>query len=404
MSWQETCVMEQRIGFIMDVLDGTYNMSELCQAYGVSRKTGYKWLDRYVRGGPEALKDLSRAPHSHPQEITAFVRQAILAVKKSFPRWGAPQIRARLEREHPDWDRYPAVSTIGLLLSRQGLTQPRRGRRRAAAVPTELPLTSGRYANQVWCADYKGWFRTADGSRCNPLTITDQSSRCLLCCRHVPRMDYEGARRWFERTFRRYGLPEVIRTDNGTPFSSTGLGGLSRLSYWWIRLGIWPERIEPGHPEQNGRHERMHRTLKAYTASPPASTLTSQQTRFNDFQKEYNQERPHEALEMRTPWECYRPSPRPYPSRLGEITYPDHLRIRKVKQSGEIKLFNQVLYVSQSLAGQPVGIEPIDEDLSRLWYCSYELGRIDHRNWKIIPTKPTQNPCPGTWADREHKP
>jgi transposase InsO family protein len=396
--------MEQRMQFVIDVLDGTYNISELCLAYSVSRKTGYKWLDRYLRCGPEALKDLSRAPHSHPQEITVLVKQSILAVKKRFRRWGAPQIRARLEREHPDWDRYPAVSTIGLLLKRQGLTQPRRGRRRATATPTELPLTSGRYANQVWCADYKGWFRTADGSRCNPLTITDQASRCLLCCRHVPQMDYDGARTWFDHTFRRYGLPEVIRTDNGTPFSSTGLAGLSRLNCWWIRLGIWPERIEPAHPQQNGRHERMHRTLKAYTASPPASTLPAQQKRFNAFQKEYNQERPHEALGMRTPAECYVSSPREYPKRLPEIAYPDSMRMRRVKHSGEIKLFNQLLYVSQCLAGQPVGIEPISDDLSRLWYCNYELARIDHRNWKLIPTKPTQKPCPGTWADSEHKP
>lgn len=403
MSWQETCVMEQRIQFVMDVMDGTYTVTELCEAYLISRKTGYKWLGRYQTDNPASLADRSRAPHSHPQEVSVAVKQAILAVKTRFPRWGAPQIRARLEREYPDWGHYPAVSTIGLFLYKQGLTR-RRCRRHAAATPTELPLTSGRYINQVWCADYKGHFQTKDGSRCNPLTISDQASRYLLCCQHVQRMNYDLARPWFERTFRRYGLPEVIRTDNGVPFASIGLGGLSRLSYWWIRLGIRPERIEPGHPEQNGRHERMHRTLKAYTATPPAQTLSGQQKQFNAFRKEYNQERPHEAIGMRTPSACYQRSPREYPSRLPMITYPDSMRIRQVKNSGEIRLFNKLLYLSQSLSGQPVGIEQIDEDYSRVWYCSYLLGCVDHRNWRIIPAKSIQNLCPGTWAEDDCKP
>lgn len=401
MSWQETCVMEQRFQFIVDVLDGTYNMSELCEHYGISRKTGYKWLRRYQRGGPEALQDLSRAPHSHPQEISVSVKQVILAVKKRFPHWGAPQIRNRLQRDHPDWPQYPAVSTIGLFLHRQGLTRSRRPRRRAT--PTESPLTSGRYANQVWCADYKGHFQTKNGRRCNPLTISDQASRYLLCCRHVSRMDHDSARTWFERTFRRYGLPEVIRTDNGSPFSSIGLGGLSRLSYWWIRLGIWPERIEPGHPEQNGRHERMHRTLKAYTASPAAATLSAQQKRFDAFRKEYNDQRPHTALGMQTPSECYVRSPREYPSRLPEISYPDPMRVRRVKGSGEIMLNNKSLYVAQSLAGETLGIEQIEEDCSRMWYCDYLLGQIDHRRWQIIPTKPTSFVRPASWTGDEHK-
>lgn len=403
MSWQETCVMEQRIQFVIDVEDGTYPMTELCKAYGISRKTGYKWLGRYEPGNVRSLMDRSRAPHSHPQEISVVVKQAILSVKERFSRWGAPQIRARLEREHPQWDHYPAVSTIGLFLHKRGLTRPRK-RLRRRATPTERPLTSGRYVNQVWCGDYKGHFQTADARRCNPLTITDHASRYLLCCRHAGRMDYKGARTCFERAFREYGLPEVIRTDNGAPFASVGLAGLSRLSYWWIRLGIYPERIEPGHPEQNGRHERMHRTLKAYTASPPAATLAAQQRRFNAFRKEYNEERPHSALAMRTPSECYRPSLRVYPSRLPAICYADSMRVRKVKGNGEIKMNNRLLYVSQALAGEPVGVEPIDEACSRLWYCNYLLGQIDHHYWRIIQTNRTHNACPGTWAPGEHKP
>ena len=385
MPWTETCVMQERVKFIMEVLDGTYSMTELCNYYQISRKTGYKWLDRYQQGGIEALHNRNRKPHSHPHEILHQVKVSILAIKKRFPKWGAPKIRSRLERIHPIWSSYPAISTIGLFLHKQGLTHPRRRRRKAT--PTELPLTSGRYSNQVWCADFKGHFKTGDGNRCNPLTISDHSSRYLLCCRHLDRMSYELTRMRFERVFREYGLPEVIRTDNGTPFSSRGLGGLSRLSYWWIRLGIHPERIEPGHPEQNGRHERIHKTLKDHTAKPPAKTLRQQQKRFNGFCVEYNEYRPHEALEMRTPSQCYSSSIREFPSRLSQASYPDHFQIRKVQMHGEIRYSCRKLFVTECLYGEYIGIERIDEDVSLLWYCDYLLGRMDHRKWQISPVK-----------------
>ena len=385
MPWTETCVMEERVKFIMDVLDSTYCMTELCSYYGISRKTGYKWLDRYQQGGIEALRNHSRAPHSHPHEIPPQVKESILAIKKRFPRWGAPKIRTRLKRIHPAWDSYPAISTIGLFLHKQGLTCRRRHRRKATS--TELPLTSGSYSNQVWCADFKGHFRTGDGSRCNPLTISDHASRYLLCCRHVNRMSHDLVKMRFERIFREYGLPEVIRTDNGTPFASHGLGGLSQLSYWWIRLGIHPERIEPGHPEQNGRHERMHKTLKEHTARPPARSLREQQRRFNEFCVEYNEHRPHEGLEMRTPLECYRGSIRKFPSRLSQVRYPDHMQIRRVYLHGDIMYKGRRLFATESLRGEYVGIEQVDEDVSLLWYCSYLLGRIDHRKWQIEPVK-----------------
>jgi transposase InsO family protein len=377
--------MEERVKFIIEVLDGTYSMVELCDYYGISRKTGYKWLDRYRQGGIEAVHDRSRKPHGHPNEISRQVKESILAIKKRFPKWGAPKIRSRLERIHPAWDSYPAISTIGLFLRKQGLTHPRKRRRKAT--PTELPLTSGHYINQVWCADFKGHFKTGNRDRCNPLTISDHASRYLLCCRHLDYMSYELVKMRFERVFREYGLPEVIRTDNGTPFSSRGLGGLSRLSYWWIRLGIHPERIEPGHPEQNGRHERMHRTLKNHTAKPPAKTLPQQQRRFNEFCVEYNEHRPHEALEMRTPSECYSGSIRKFPSRFPQISYPDYMRIRKVYQHGDIMYKGKRLFVTESLCGEHVGIEQIDEDTSLVCYCSYLLGRIDHRKWQIEPVK-----------------
>jgi transposase InsO family protein len=393
--------MEERVKFIMDVLDSTYCMTELCSYYGISRKTGYKWLDRHRQGGIEALHNHSRAPHNHPHEISRQVKDSILAVKKRFPRWGAPKIRSRLERIHPAWDSYPAISTIGLFLHKQGLTCRRKRRRKAT--PTELPLTSGRYSNQVWCADFKGHFNTGDGSRCNPLTISDHASRYLLCCRHLVRMSYELVKMRFERVFREYGLPEVIRTDNGTPFSSRGLGGLSRLSYWWIRLGIHPERIEPGHPEQNGRHERMHKTLKEHTARPPARSLREQQRRFNEFCVEYNEHRPHEALEMRTPLECYRGSIRKFPSRLSQVSYPEHMQIRRVYLHGDIKYKGRRLFATESLRGEYVGIEQVDEDVSLLWYCSYLLGQIDHRKWQIEPVK--SRPLISAAAEiSEHKP
>jgi len=385
MPWMETYVMEQKVKFIMELIDGNYTMAELCRYYNISRKTGYKWLGRYEQAGIEALSDRSRAPHNHPHEMSHQVKDSILMIKKRFPKWGAPKIRARLERIHSVWDSYPAISTIGLFLHKQGLTNPRKRRRKAT--PTELPLTAGGHSNQVWCADFKGHFKTADGSRCNPLTISDQCSRYLLCCRHLDHMSYKLSRMRFERVFREYGLPEIIRTDNGSPFASRGLGGLSRLSYWWIRLGIVPERIEPGHPEQNGRHERMHKTLKDHTAKPPAKTLTQQQRRFNKFCIEYNDHRPHEALEMQTPSECYSGSTRNFPSRLPQVSYPDHMQIRAVQMHGNIRYLSRKLFVTESLYGDYVGIERISEDISRLWYCDYLLGEIDHRKWQIRPVK-----------------
>ena len=385
MPWIETCVMEERIKFIMSLLEGIYDMSELCSYHNISRKTGYKWLDRYQKSGIRGLYNHSRAPHNHPHEISSQVKDSILTIKERFPKWGARKIRARLERIHPVWECYPAVSTIGLFLHKQGLTCPRR--RRHKSTPTNTPLTNGQYSNHVWCADFKGHFRTGDGNRCNPLTISDHASRYLLCCHHLDRMTYNLTKMRFERVFREYGLPEVIRTDNGTPFASFGLGGLSRLSYWWIRLGIHPERIEPGHPEQNGCHERMHKTLKSHTSNPPAKSLGRQQRRFNKFCVEYNEYRPHEALQMCTPSECYSSSIRPYPLRLPQISYPDDMRVTRVQMHGDITHKGRRIFVAQSLQDEYVGIEQIAEDASLLWYCNYLLGRIDHINWKIRPVK-----------------
>ena len=385
MPWTQTGIMDARVKFISDVLEGNYSMSELCRAYNISRKTGYKWLGRYESEGPCGLHDRKRAARSHPHAITEEIKQAILTVKARFSHWGPAKIRARLEKEYPRWAHYPAVSTIGEYLKRQGLVCSRRRRRRAS--PTVPPLTVGNDSNDVWTADFKGHFRTGDGRRCNPLTISDNVSRYLLCCRHLDRMSYELVRMQFERIFREYGHPLVIRTDNGEPFSSRGLCGLSRLSYWWIRLGIHPERIKPGHPEHNGRHERMHKTLKKHTANPPAETIMAQQRRFDSFMTEYNDYRSHEAIDMQTPASRYRSSSRYHPDKLPEVYYPEHMKVSRVQHHGDIYYFGRRFFVTECLSGEYVGIEQIDEDRSRLWYCNYELGTVDHQKWQVVPSE-----------------
>jgi putative transposase len=396
MPWQETRVVDLRTLFISEVLKGSCSMTELCESFGISRKTGYKWLGRYLRYGPPGLADMSRAPLSHPHAISDEIKEAIVAAKEKYPHWGPLKIRYLLGKEHRDWSGHPATSTIGLFLKSRGLVGVRK--RRGHPSPTVHPLTQGNMANDVWCADFKGFFRTVDGRRCNPLTISDHVSRYLLCCRHMDKMSYDGVRKQFERVFREYGLPLVIRTDNGTPFSCYGLGGLTKLSAWWVRLGIYPERIEPGKPQQNGRHERMHLTLKEYTACPPAKGLQPQEIRFDRFVHEFNEDRPHEAIGMRTPASVYVHSPRRFPSRLPKIMYPDSMAVRKVSGHGDIRYSNRRLFVTEGLEGEYIGIESLSEDKSRLWYCNYELGVLDHRKWKIervryYPLSAGASPC-----------
>ena len=381
MPWTETRIMDERVKFISEVLEGNYSMTDLCTAYGISRKTGYKWLGHYESGGPAGLSDRSRAPINHPNAISDQVVDSILAIKKRFSTWGPAKIRVRLETEHPKWNSYPAVSTISEHLKRKGLVTSRKRRRRAT--PTESPLTVGDKSNDVWCVDFKGHFKTYDGSRCNPLTLTDHISRYLLCCQHLDRMSYELVKIQFERVFREFGLPLVIRSDNGSPFSGRGLCGLSRLSYWWIRLGIHPERIKPGNPQQNGRHERMHKTLKAHAAKPPAKNLAVQQKKFDEFCVEFNDYRPHESLAMQTPGSQYESSCRIYPGKLPEIYYPKQMKVSKVQIHGDVCYLGQRLFITESLCGQYIGFEQIDEDKSDIWYCNYKVGTLDHRKWQI---------------------
>jgi transposase InsO family protein len=302
------------------------------------------------------------------------VAGAIIALRCERPSWGARKIRAKLQRENEEQD-WPASSSIHELLKREGLVASQRRRRKTP--PYTQPLQHAQGANQVWCADFKGWFRCGDGERCDPLTISDAHSRYLLCCRAVEKADGPHVRALFEAAFREYGLPDAIRTDNGTPFASRAPAGLSRLSMWWLQLGIGHERIEPGCPEQNGRHERMHRTLKAEAATPPRANMRQQQLAFQRFEQEYNEQRPHQALDYRTPADVYAYSSRGYPRRLPELAYPAGVHLRRISQQGSLRWKVQRTFVSEVLSRQTVGLLEVEEDLFEVYYGPLLIGWFD---------------------------
>jgi transposase InsO family protein len=384
MAWKETCVMSERIKMISAHEGGDYAISELAAQFGVSRKTVYKWIGRHEAGGWAALADQSRAPRHHPNAVAPAVERALLELKAQRPLWGAPKLRRKLELAFGT-ERCPAESTVSAILRRHGLS--RMARRRRRATPSAQPFAACQEANAVWCADFKGWFRTGDGGKCTPLTISDGHSRYLLRCQGLDgSTGFTTVQPLFVATFREYGMPRAIRTDNGAPFASTGLGGLSALSVWWVRLGLELERIEPGCPQQNGRHERMHRTLKAATAQPPQANLRQQQKAFDEFRHEYNQERPHEALGQRPPAEVYQPARRDYPSRLPEQRgYPDGWQKRRVQSTGQIKWKGHDLFLSHALAGQEIGLQPVDEGQWKIHFEHLELGHFDERKRRLKP-------------------
>lgn len=391
MPWKECGVQEERFRFIDQWNSGDWQMAELCRIYGVTRKTGYKWVERFEARGIDGLRDSSRAPHCHPNEVKEELEEAVLALRGKRPLWGARKIRAWLAQAHAE-ERIPVVSTIGDILKRNGLTVPRK--RCRSARPASEPLAHADESNRVWCADFKGWFRTSDGDRIDPLTITDAHSRFLLRCQAVKAADTLHSRPVFEAAFREYGLPERMRTDNGAPFASNGDSGLTRLSVWWIKLGIRPERIEPGKPAQNGRHERMHRTLKAATAAPPAGNRRRQQERFDAFRWEYNEERPHEALGQVPPASVYRPSARCYAERLAGAEYPDGWERRRVSSGGQIRWRGELVFAAHALEDELVGLEPLEDGNWRVWFSFYEMGVLDRqaRIWR-----------PDRWAKRQRK-
>jgi len=385
MPWKESSVMDERMRFVIRLKDGE-SMASLCREFGVSRKTGYKILERYEECGVEGLTDRARRPFRYANQLAEPVQAAILAAKREKPHWGARKIRERLLRRLPHAVKIPARSTIHAVLDRHGLvTRATRSRTRAEGTP----LSPGLNPNALWSTDYKGEFQLGDRRYCYPLTVTDHASRYLLLCEAMESNQEQPAFMAFERLFRERGLPQAIRSDNGVPFASpNGLFNLSKLSVWWLRLGITIERIRPGHPQQNGRHERMHLTLKKEATRPAGANLLQQQAKFDTFLEEFNNERPHEALNMKCPAEIYSASIRTYQG-LPEPHYPFHDKTALVTSCGRLCLYRKKINLSTCLAGQAVGIKEVDEGIWLVSFMDYDLGYIDLEEKTL---QPLENP------------
>jgi putative transposase len=374
MPWRETCAVDERKRFVLEAEAGEEAFAALCRQFGISRQHGYKWLARWRAEGEAGLVERSRAPLHHPRAVAEELAGACLAVRRAHPTWGPVKVRAWLERRRPG-RAWPAASTIGALLDRAGLTVKRRLRRRG---PPGGPLFAAAAANDVWTMDFKGWFKTGDGARCEPFTLCDAASRYLLRCQTLTRNDGEHVWPVLDAAFREYGLPLRLRSDNGPPFATIGAGGLSRLSVKLIKAGVTPERITPGRPQENGRHERLHLTLLADTASPPAASLRAQAIRFRAFQAGYNQERPHAALGNATPAERYAPAPRRWDGRLRPPeTVADE--VRAVKSNGLIRWHGKLVYVSEALGGEAVGLAETGDGRWAVRFGPVLLGFIAHR-------------------------
>ena len=384
MPWKECHVMDERLRFVARLLDGE-RMTTLCEEFGISRKTGYKIYDRYQAFGAQGLNDRSRRPLRHANQLPTVIERQIVQLKKRYPTWGAPKIREKLRPQCAPL-RCPAISTVHAVLDRHGLVRRRRRRRPSR---TGTPLSRVTAPNALWCADFKGEFLLEDRRYCYPLTITDFASRYLLGCEALESTREVSAFPVFERVFQEFGLPDAMRTDNGVPFSSPwALYGLSKLSVWWLRLGIRLERITPGHPEQNGRHERMHLTLKAAATRPAAANVLQQQGRFDAFVDEYNRERPHQALDMKAPADVYRPSARTYRG-VEELEYPFHDWSVVVTHCGRICFKGRKVNLSHVFAGQQVGIKQVDERIWLVSFMHYDLGYFDDETCRL---EPIENP------------
>jgi transposase InsO family protein len=383
MAWKASSVMDERMRFVLEVEQQERSISDLCHIYGISRETGYVWLRRYGECGMEGLRDLGRAPGRHPNQTSEAVEQAVLALRRAHMKWGPRKLKQVLERRCPQ-SKWPATSTVGEIIAREGLVVRRKQRRRVP--PYTQPFAAADAPNCVWCADFKGWFRTGDGARIDPLTISDAHSRYLLRCQLVGKTDTKRVQAIFEAAFREHGMPEAIRSDNGAPFASRALCGLSRLSVWWMKLGIRPERIEAGHPEQNGRHERMHRTLKQETALPPAANRRAQQRAFDRFRQEYNQLRPHEALGMQTPAQVYSDSPRQFPERLPEVEYASAMQVRKVQGRGEIAWRgHKHVFLTEVLIGERVGLLQLNDRYWQVYFVDLPIACFDSYKLCMLP-------------------
>ena len=382
MSWKVTDVVNQRTRFVKDHLSGLYTMAELCRAYRISRQTGYECLEHFNQEGWPGLADHPRAPKNHPNQTPRQLEQPILQLRYEHPRWGARKLRGHLDEKFPQLP-WPANSTIGNLLQREGLAVPRKKRRRTP--PYTQPLQAIGQPNDLWCADFKGWFKTSDGERIDPLTMTDAHSRYLLRCQAVDAANLAQVKGIYVAAFREYGTPLTIRTANGAPFASRAIAGLSRLSVWLMKLGIIPERIQAGHPEQNGRHERMHATMKAETAQPPEANRRAQQRRFDQFRFEYNEVRPHEALDQKTPASRYQASPRCYPERVPEPEYPDGMQVRRVMRHGGFYWKHQEVFLPEVLEGEAVGLEAVDDRYWLVHFAAFPIACFDSQELRIQP-------------------
>lgn len=375
MPWKATTPMSERLKFVLQILEHGERVTDMCKEYGISRKTGHKYLKAYKEYGPVALYDASRKPDSSPHRTPPETAALLVKARKRHPTWGPKKLGAWLRAKH-EGIVLPSSSTIGEILKREGLVRPRKSRKRFTPIQSG-PLTQPTKPNEVWAVDFKGQFRLGNGGLCYPLTITDVYSRYLLACVGLEGTEWAPAKLVFAEVFKQYGLPGVIRSDNGTPFASVGLGGLSRLSTWWRVLGVRPERIDRGAPEQNGQHERMHRTLKAETTRPAGKTLLQQQERFDRFREEFNQERPHEGIGLKTPNSVYMPSTRPYPSKLPLLLYPLHDTVRRVSHKGDIRMWGRRVFVSESLAEHRIGLRELDDDRWLLTFDDLDLGTLD---------------------------
>lgn len=373
--------MDQRMQFIADHQRGLYVMTELCARYGISRKTGYKWLTRYATDDARGLTERSHAPHVCPHRISDVLAALLLDARRAHPSWGPAKLVQYLAPRYPRVDAWPAISTVADLLKRHALVRPRR-RRRPIVHPGAVPIHTTA-PNDLWTADFKGQFRTRNGVYCFPLTIADQHTRYLLRVHGLLNTRGAGVRPVFERAFREYGLPRAIRTDNGVPFANTGLHGLTQLNVWWLRLGIQHQRIRPASPQENGAHERMHRTLKAETTRPPAAALAQQQRVFTTFRREYNEVRPHAALGGDPPAARYVASPRPYPTTLPALEYPGHFVVKRVTNAGTIRFQDRLLFLANALKQHSVGLDESDDGIWSLYLGPVLLGKIDEATMKV---------------------
>ena len=398
MSWMVRGLQNARAEFVMIAREADVNVSEACRRFGISRKTGYKWLDRYKTSGLDGLVERSRRPKSSPLQLSGDVVVELVRLQDKHKTWGPKKLRARLKRDGSCPDGIvPSLATVARLARRMGWTHSK-GRGRPPlpqALPTK-PLSTGERPNRVWTADFKGWWRTGDGRRCEPLTIRDFYSRYILCLRPMAWRSTEAVRQAFIDTFQRYGLPDIIRSDNGSPFASiTGPAGLTRLSAWWLSLGIRPERTAPGHPEQNGGHERMHGDIARVIEANPAATLALETERLECWRIDFNTERPHEALGMKTPADVYHRSSR-WLSDVKPYSYPSGFEQRRVQKDGCIQLHGQCVNFSEALGEMEVGLQPAGENRWRVWLCDFVVGGLESKNGRIKRCPVAENPSPGS--------